>query len=79
MCYSKTVIEKNSFELLISQTNFAALVRAFSVMYDHHDAKSDFSWAIKFLVFFDIVKDFILSRDSYWVKDDNFIFSKKIP
>lgn len=59
-------LRKNSLELLISQTNSDALFRAFSVMYDHHDAESVFPWAIKFLVFSTSSKSLLL-RDIPWI------------
>jgi hypothetical protein len=72
--YVKTIIQKNTLELLMSQSNFNVLFKAFNFMYDHHDAEAVFSWTIKYLIYFDIVKKFILFRDFYWVKDDNFLY-----
>jgi hypothetical protein len=70
------MIKKNHLELLIFQINFDALFRAFNVMYDHHDAKFVFFWAIKFLIFIDALKKLILSRDFYWIKSDNLYMLK---
>ena len=67
--YVKTALSKDKLQLLMSETNSQKLFAAFFTLYDHHDAKSIFFWAVKYLVFANTVKQSIMSRDSYWIKN----------